>query len=299
MTRRREILHLLRESMREFMDDDALTLGAALAFYTALSLAPLVVLMMWTVGSLGPSTQQQLIEQVVALVGPQAGEAVRSVAENSAARPSVGSMAGIISIVVLIFSATGVFAQLQHAMNLVWDLEAKPGSSLKTFVRTRLLSLGMFATIAFLLLVSLFVSAILSAMIGAVGDRLPGADFIWSIVDLVASIAVFSLIFGAVFKVLPDAKIGWRNLVFGSVLTAVLFTVGKVLIGLYLGQSSTASAYGAAGSLLVLLTWVYYSSLILFFGAEVTQVWARRRGEVIEPNDYAVPLLGSPRSEGA
>lgn len=293
MIRPRELLHLMRDSMREFMDDDALTLGAALAFYTALSLAPLVVLLMWTVGSLGDSTQERMIEQVVALVGREAGEAVRGVAESAEARPSVGSIAGIVSIVVLIFSATGVFAQLQHAMNLVWDVEAKPGSSVKTFVRTRLLSLGMFGTIAFLLLVSLFVSALLSAMIGAIGDRLPGADFIWSILDLLASIAVFSLIFGAIFKVLPDVKIGWRNLVFGAVLTAVLFTVGKVLIGFYLGRSSTASAYGAAGSLLVLLSWVYYSSLILFFGAEVTQVWAKRRGEVIEPSEHAVSLLGS------
>jgi membrane protein len=285
----RHVYGLLKESVSEFMKDDALTLGAALAFYTALSLAPLVVLLMWTAGALGEDTQQKIVGELMALVGREAGEAVKTVAESAESQPSIGTFAGIFSIVALLFSATGVFGQLQHAMNLVWNVEAKPGNSIMSFIRTRLLSLGMLATIGFLLLVSLVISAALSAALGLVGDRLPGADFIWRIIDLVASLLVFSLIFAAIFKLLPDVKITWRSVAFGAFLTAVFFTIGKTLIGLYLGRSSMASSYGAAGSLLVLLVWVYYSSLILFFGAELTQVWAKRRGEGIAPSEHAVP----------
>jgi membrane protein len=283
----REWFGVFKEAARDFKKDDAMSYGAGLAFYTALSLSPLVVLLMWIAGSLGESTQQQLMSEVMGLVGAQAGEAVKTVAESAESKPSIGNVAGLASIAVLIFSATGVFAQLQHALNVIWEVEPKPGGGIKSFLRTRLLSLGMLATIGFLLLVSLLVSTVLSAAIGAFGNALPGADILWRLVELGASILIFTLIFGAIFKVLPDVKIGWRNVVVGALITAVLFTIGKTLIGIYLGRSSMASAYGAAGSLLVLLVWVYYSSLILFFGAEVTQVWASRHGSEIAPDEHA------------
>ncbi len=284
----REGFDTLKEAVSDFTKDDAMTQGAAVAFYTALSLAPLLVLLMWIAGALGHDTQQKLIGQLTSLVGHEAGQAVESVAESAKQTPSIGDIAGIISVVVLVFSATGVFAQLQHALNLIWNVETKPGSGVLSFLRTRVASLGMLVTIGFLLVVSLVMSAALSAAIGTVGDVLPGADILWRIVEIVVSIVVFGLVFGAVFKVLPDVKIAWRNVFVGALITAVMFTIGKTLIGLYLAKSSTGSAYGAAGSLIVLLTWVYYSSLILFFGAEVTQVWAKRHGRTIEPDEHAV-----------
>jgi membrane protein len=234
--------------------------------------------------------------QLSSLVGREAGEAVKTVAESAEKKPSIGNIAGILSLVALLFSATGVFAQLQHAMNIVWNVEAKPGNGIMSFIRTRLVSLGMLATIGFLLLVSLVVSAGLSAVLGKFGDSLPGAAIVWRILELAVSLLIFGLLFGAIFKVLPDVKIDWKNVVVGALITAVMFTIGKTLIGLYLGRSSTASAYGAAGSLLVLLTWVYYSSLILFFGAEVTQVWAKRHGRVIAPDEHSTWRVTPPQA---
>lgn len=278
---------LIARSGKEFVDDEAMTLGAGLAFYTALSLAPLLVLLLWVGGSLGEGTQQQMIDQVVALMGKEAGESIRSMVESADDKPTVGSIAGIFSILTLLFSATGVFGQLQHSMNLIWGIEPKPGQSIMTFVRTRLVSLGFVVAMGFILLVSLVMSAGLSAALNLLHGALPGGDVLWRILSIVVTYVVFVLMFAAMFKILPDAKLAWKQVWIGAAATAGFFTLGKILIGLYLGNSTVGSSYGAAGSFIVLLMWVYYSALIVFFGTEFTQVLARHNGEEIVPKDYA------------
>ncbi|MFG0330229.1 MAG: YihY/virulence factor BrkB family protein [Phycisphaerales bacterium] len=276
-----------KATIKEFLDDNAVMMSAAIAFYSALSFAPLLIILIWFGGYLGGGTQEQIVDQVRNFVGSEAGAAVEMIVENAEERPSLGTTAGIISILTLIFSATGVFAQLQAALNIVWDVEPKPGQGLMGWIRKRLLSLGLLVTIGFLLLVSLAFSAVLAAMLGGMQSRLPGADALWPVVDLIVSLIIYTLLFAAIFKILPDVDIEWRVVWGGAILTAVLFAIGKWGIGLYLGRSSLGSAYGAAGSLIVLLVWAYYSCIILMLGAEMTQVAAQRIGLRVRPDDHA------------
>lgn len=285
--RAKGVLSVVKQAASEFSDDDAMSHGAALAFYTALSLAPLLLLLVWIGGMLGPETEQQLIEQLVGLIGPQGAETIKMILDG-AEEPSLGNLAGIAGFGTLLLSATGVFGQLQHALNVIWDVEPKPKQGVWGLIRKRLLSLGMVLTIGFLLMVSMAASAALSAVINLMQGVLPGTELVWRLADIALSVLLFAVGFGTIYKLLPDVKIAWRDVWFGGFVTAALFTAGKVLIGLYLGNSSVGSAYGAAGSLIVLLVWVYYSSLIIFFGAELTQVWALRRGSGLEPDKHAV-----------
>lgn len=286
----------------EFLSDDAMTLGAALAFYTALSLAPLLVLLVWITTLLGGAAQAELVDQIVALVGTEAGATVRGVVENAKNTPTLGSFAGVAGILLLLFSAGTVFAQLQHSLNVVFNVRSKPtkgaARGLWAWVRRRLLSMGMVLTIGFLLMVSLAFSAVLAAALTRVSTAAPAAAAVWHTVDFVAPTAVFIALFAVLFKFLPDVRIGWKDVWLASVVTAVLFSVGKLGIGLYLGRSSLGSAYGAAGSLVVLLVWVYYSAIIFFFGAELAQVWARAHGRGFEPKEGA-ELAPEPPDAGA
>jgi membrane protein len=285
----------LKNTVKEFVDDDAMTFGAAVAFYTALSFAPLLVVLLVGLSLfMGDDAQARLVGQLNQLMGDQAGGVAQQVLQ-SADQPTLRNWAGVISLVMLVFSATGVFAQLQHALNLMWDVKAKPGAGLMGWVRKRVLSLGMILTIGFLLIVSLAVSTAIQAMLGGhppedgSGGGTVGATF-WAMLNAVVSVGVFTVLFGLMFRFLPDARVDWGDVWQGALLTAILFTVGKWAIGTYLGMASVGSAYGAAGSLLVLLVWVYYSCLILFIGAEFTQVWAKRSGKPIEPDEHAVAL---------
>lgn len=270
---------MLKQTFSDFSEDDCLSLAGALAFYTALSLAPLLVILLRIASLLGEGTQESIVKQIESVVGGQAASAVKMIIDSSE-QPGWGSVAGILSLIVLLFSATGVFAQLQASLNRIWDVQAKPSEGMWGWIRKRLLSVGMIMAIAFLLLVSLAVSA-------AIGVIVPQGGVPLQVVNMVVSLAVFVLLFAMMYKYLPDVKIQWRDVWTGAVVTAVLFAVGKFLIGLYLAHSSTASSYGAAGSLLVLLIWVYYSSLLVFIGAEFTQVNARLRGSPIEPDEHA------------
>jgi membrane protein len=280
-----------RETVRDFVDDEAMILGAALAYYTALSLAPLVVLLLWFASFLGDGMQQQLVAQIQDVVGPQAGAAISGVIDNAKAQPSVGNIAGIVSLATLLFSVSGVFAQLQYALNRIWDVEASPAKSgAWAWVRKRLLSIGTFVSVAFLLVVSMAVTAAVAALSQFARGLLPGADVVWYAAAWLVSFALTALMFALVYKVLPDVTIGWREALIGAVGTALLFAAGRWAIGLYLGRSAVGSAYGAAGSLIVLLIWVYYASLILFAGAELTQVVARRLGRQIEPDAHAIRI---------
>ena len=262
---------------RDFFEDRVPTLAAALAFYTSLSLAPLIILLLYVCRALGPRAEDQLVAQVNSVVGAGGGEVVRAVIENAERRTEVADLAGVIGLAVLAVSASGVFGQLQAALNRIWEVEARPGARLGTWVRKRLLSFGMIGVMAFLFLASLAASPTEHAE----------ETLVWRAVSMLGSLAVFTLLFALVFKFLPDVVLEWRDVWGGALVTAVLFVLGKYGIGVYLAQRGLESAYGAAGSLAVLLTWVYFTAILVFFGAELTQGWVRASGRTMLPNRFA------------
>jgi membrane protein len=283
----RGVIWVVKTAFLSFFKYDAMTLGAALAYYTALSIAPLLVLLVWASSAMGPHLQDRLVKELVGLVGTQGGEAIQMIVHNAKQRPDLGNIAGYISIGVLLFSAAAVFGQLQTSLNRLWNVKAKPKQGLWNLIRKRLLSFGMVFTIGFLLLVSMALSAGISMVLGSVRQSLPGGEALWQVVNFVAPLLVIIPLFALMFEYLPDAIIPWRDVWIGATVTGVLFAIGKLLIGLYLGHGSVGSAYGAAGSLIVLLVWVFYSSLILFFGAELTQAWMAWKGTPIRPSIHA------------
>ncbi len=254
-----------------FMKHDLMTLSAALAFYTALALAPLLLITLSVVGLLGTSGKEFLTTQIESLMGLQASTAINSVIESANNNPKKGGVAGIIGVLVLLFSASGVFAQLQSSLNVIWQSTGKVTTGAWSWVRRRLFSMGMVLSLGFLALVSLLVSTVLSSVLTQNGA-------VWQGINLLISAGIFAAMFSLIFKYLPDAKLAWKDAVIGGVVTAVLFIIGKSLIGIYLGKSAVGSAYGAAGSLIVLLAWVYYSSIIVFSGAEITRIVAADEG---------------------
>jgi membrane protein len=288
------VIGVLKKSFSDFMADDCMDSAAALSYYTVFSLPAILVLLLMLVSSvMDPNDVRGGLEsQMQSLMGPTAGEQVRTIIEESEQRPTSGFLPTILGIAGLIFGATGAFGQLQKSLNRTWNVEPDPDQGgIKAFLSKRVFSLGIILVIAFLLLVSLVISAALSGL----GDRLEAflpsglSEPVLHGFNLILSLAVITLLFAAMFKVLPDAKISWRSVWVGAAFTAVLFVIGKFLIGFYLGRSNPGQAYGAAGSLAVLLLWVYYSSIILLFGAEFTETWAQeRRGERIEPEAGAV-----------
>jgi membrane protein len=279
----------VRDTFKEWKDDDALDLGAALSYYTIFSLAPMLLVVIAIAGIFfgREAVQGQLVGQIGGLVGRQGGEAIQTMIANAGKHGS-GALATVIAVVTILFGATGVFGQLQKTLNRIWDVEPRPGRGVKGLLKARALAFGMLLGIGFLLLVSLVVSTALSAVDVYLNGLFPGAAILLRILSFVLSFAVITLLFAMIYRVLPDVEIAWRDVWVGAAATALLFTIGKYLIGLYLGHSSVASVYGAAGSLVVVLLWVYYSSQILFFGAEFTQVWARRKGSQIVPSKDAV-----------
>ena len=283
---------LIKESFKGWQEDGALDLGAALAYYTIFSLAPLLLLVTAVAGLVWgrEAVQGQLVSQLQGVVGSQGAEAIQTMIANAGKHGS-GVIATVIGLVTILFGATGVFVQLQSAMDRVWNVEPRPGKGIWGFIRTRMLSFGMVLGIGFLLLVSLVVATAVTAFSTWVTGMMPGAKLLIEGVTFLVSFGIVTLLFAMIFKVLPDVTIAWRDVWVGAVATALLFTIGKFLIGLYLAKSSVASTYGAAGSLVVLLLWIYYSSQILFLGAEFTQVYATRYGSQIRPSKHAVPVV--------
>lgn len=282
---------IARETADEFVEDEVMTRGAALAFYTALAMSPLLVLLLWIATFAGESMQRELVTSFEHLVGPQGGQAVQAIVADAKARPGFGNLAGVASFLTLLFSVSGVFGELQATLDRLWDVKAMPGTAgTWSWVRKRLLSVGTFVCVGFLLLVSLAVSAAVAAATEHARGLLPGTDLLWHGVTFAVSLALSAVLFGLVFKVLPDVQLGWRDVATGGLATAILFSIGRFAIGLYLGRSSVGSAYGAAGSLVVLLVWVYYASLVVLAGAELTQVLARHRGARVEPEPHAIEV---------
>jgi membrane protein len=287
---------LLRDSGKEFVRDDCATQAAALSYYTIFSLPPLLVLILMILGALvdPQDIRGQLELQIGTLMGPSATDQIRTILQE-AHRPGGGAtLATVLSVVALLIGATGAFGQLQAALNRAWEVAPDPEQGgLKAFLLKRVFSFGMILSVAFLLLVSLVLSAALTAFGDALGGMLPEgvSATLLQVLNQVVSFAVIAGLFAALFKVMPDAIVSWRDACIGGAVTALLFVIGKFLIGFYLGRSNPGEAFGAAGSLAIMLVWIYYSSMILLFGAEFTQAWAEGRGSGIAPERGAVRVV--------
>jgi membrane protein len=284
-------ISLFRQTFTEWLDDKAPQLGASLAYYTVFSLAPLVIVLLAVIGLIfrhdPAGAWQRITEQMSYFLDKSAVDTVRNIAAQSS-QGNKSVIATVIGIALALFGASGVFGQLQDALNTIWEVKPKPGGGILGFLRTRFLSFAMVAGICFLLLVSLIIESLLKGFSHYVQSALPGGIVLALTVYFIFDLGIVTLLFAVIFKYLPDVKVRWRDVWFGGLVTAILFAVGKWALGLYLGSGSAASAYGAASSLITLLLWVYYSSQILLFGAEFTQVWANRSGDRITPDEHAV-----------
>jgi membrane protein len=268
---------LIKDTVSGFIEHEDLTRGAAIAYYTIFSIAPLLIIVIAIAGLVfgHDAAEGAIVGELRGLIGKQSAEILQSMIQSASHR-GAGILATIIGIGTLLLTATGVFTEIQSALNAIW--KATPSVGLSELVRARLVSLGLVATLGFLMLVSLAVSAGLTALGSYLSDLFPGGSFVMSLLNLTISLALISALFAAIYKILPDKPITWRDVAVGSVVTAILFTIGKSLIGLYIGSSSVASSYGAAGALLILLLWVYYSVQIFLLGAEYTRAYAETHG---------------------
>ena len=292
------VFKLLKATFDGWMEDNALRLSAALAYYSIFSIAPLLVIAISVAGLVfgDEAVRGQLEGQLTAYVGPQAAAGVQSMVQ-SAAKPAEGWTGAVAGFAVMLLGAAGVFGQLKDALNTIWEVKAKGGGGVMGFIRARLLSFGMVLVIGFLLLTSLLLTTALAALNGYFERTVGLPPFVGGVLAFFVSFGVVTTLFAFIFKVLPDARIEWRSVWTGAVVTALLFEVGKFALSFYLGRESTASSFGAAGSVVLLLLWVYYASCILLFGAEFTQVYARESGHEILPGPGAVAVTAEARAQ--
>lgn len=284
-------LPLIRETISLWFAHKAFRLSAALAYYALFSLGPILVIFIGIAGLLlgEQNVRQHLADQIQTLVGHNSTETIQSMINSMDHRNSSLS-ATIFGGLILLFGAGGVFGQLKDALNTIWEIKPKPELSILTFIRDRFLSFTMVLGTGFLLLVSLGVTTALAAFSDHLKNQFPLPGVAWLVLSSCISIAVVSLLFAMFFKYLPDAQISWRDVGVGALATAILFDLGKFLLGFYLGRESTASSFGAAGAVVMILLWVYYTSLILLLGAEFTRAYARMRGRTILPDSYAIRI---------
>ena len=273
------LYQLLSDTVQAFLAGDIVSQGAALSYYTFFAIAPLFVIALAIAGFwFGQDTaRRELFGQLNQLVGKEGGDAIQSVV-MAASNPKSGFWATCIAVGTLVVAATGVFVQLQNSLNKLWGAQQIQGRGLRNFIRHRLLSFAMVLGIGFLLLVSLICSAGLAALGNVIGDFITGKEILLKTLNFAISLGMITVLFTMIFKFLPDVKIAWRDVWLGGFITALLFNLGKILIGIYLGRSSLSSVYGTMGSLVILLLWVYYSAQILFFGAQFTCVFTHRFG---------------------
>ncbi|MBI3861912.1 MAG: YihY/virulence factor BrkB family protein [Planctomycetia bacterium] len=288
-----------REAATKWSVDKGQRLGAALAFYSVLSIAPLLVIMMAAAGAIfgDKAASGEIESQIEGLIGREGALAIQDLIVH-AQRPKEGIVATVLGTLTLLLGASGVFGEMQDSLNLIWRCRARPGRSLQAYLSDRLLSFVMVLGTAFLLIVSLVISALLAAAEKILGAMFSGFEVFSPALGMGTSFLVLTLLFALIFKFVPDVWISWREVWGGAAVTSLLFALGKHLFGLYLGRSGVASAYGAAGSLVVLIIWTYYSAQILYFGAELTWVTARRRGTRTVParNAELIPPTISPMS---
>jgi len=299
MNKLKHLLRLCKEAAMAWVDDFAPSMGAAISYYTMFSLAPLLVIVIAVAGALfgAEAVQGQIAAQLTGLIGEEGALAVQGLIK-SANEPSRGLIAGAISVVVLIVGATTVFAELQSALDRIWHVpdRAKP-SGLWGILRARILSFGLILGLAFLLMVSLVVSAALAALSTWSVGLFPGWELLLQSLNTLVTLAILTLLFAMIFKFMPSAPIAWPDVWIGAAVTAVLFEVGKVLIGLYLGKSSVNESFAAAGSLVVLLAWVYYAAQIFLLGAEFTKVYANAHGSVAAIKAKAATEVAAEQAE--
>jgi membrane protein len=292
--RLRHLGSLLKETAVQWDEDQAARQAASLALYTLLSIAPLLIVSIKVAGIVlgDEAARGQISQEMGKLVGPQAGAAIEAMVAV-AREPGQGVLGSFVGLAVLLFGASGVFGELQTSLNQIWEVKPKPGRGVLGFLRDRFFSFTMVMGVAFLLLVSMVVSAALATVTEHFRDLIPYAPLWWTL-NVAIGIGITTLLFALIYKIIPDARINWHDVWVGAFFTAVLFSVGRVALSWYVGRSATVSPFGAAGSLVALIVWVYYSAQILFFGAEFTQVFATRYGSRIEPAPNAVHLHDLP-----
>ncbi|PBB40317.1 BrkB (serum resistance)-like protein [Mesorhizobium sp. WSM3866] len=283
---------LLKESVSGYMDDNALSHGAAIAFYATTSLAPILLIVVAVAGLVvgNDAAQLALSAQISGVMGPQSADLLKATIET-ASRPWSGALATIIGLVTLLITASGVFGEMQQSLNEIWKVEPR-AMSLSRLVRARAASLGLVAALGFMLLVSLAASTAISVLADVINQHLPFGELIVSSINTIVSFALIALLFAAIYKVLPDRSLKWRDVAVGALVTALLFTIGKSLIGWYIGSSSIATSYGAAGALMVVLLWVYYSAQIFLFGAEITRAYSVSSGSRADLRRVMKPEVG-------
>ena len=298
---RKSIWQFLKTTINEWVEAEPFQLAAALSYYTLFSLAPLLLIAIGVAGFVfgREAAQNQIVETLQGMIGQDSAETVQEMIQASNEKPQTGMLSTIIGFVALLFGAGGVVGQLQTSLNKIWEVTPKPGQGIWGFLRQRFFSFAMVLAIGFLLLVSLVVTAVLSSFTGMLSSLLGDATFIAHAVDILVSFGFVTLLFALIYKYVPDVEIEWRDVWVGAALTAILFTIGKYLIGLYIGTSGVSSTFGAAGSLITILVWVYYSSLIFFLGAEFTRVYATQYGSGVAPAENAQPMDAAPQSANA
>ena len=299
MEQKQSIWGLLKRTVAQWIEDEPFQLASSLSYYTLFSLAPLLIIVIAIAGfAFGrEAAEHQIVGTIQGMVGQQSAQAIQGMIQNASSQPKTGMLSTVIGVVTLIFGAGGVVGQLQTSLNTIWGVTPKAGQGVWGFVRQRFISFAMVLSIGFLLLVSLVISAIVTSLTRFMGNFLGGAEILAHGLDLLVSFILVTALFAMIYKFLPDVRIQWRDVWIGAALTSVLFTVGKFLIGLYLGHSGVSSAYGAAGSLITVLLWVYYSSLIFFLGAEFTQVYASQYGSGVTPTENAEPISANRKRE--
>jgi membrane protein len=273
--RAKDVLSILKTTFAAWNKHEAPRLGASLAFYTILSLSPLVIIVVALGGFIfsRSTAQTHILSEVQGMIGPDGGKAVASMLAN-AQKPAAGILGTIVGLLSLLFGASGVFTELRSALNLIWEVKPEATAGVMALLRERFFSFGMVLSIGFLLLVSLVVSTVLAAVGKFFGGLLPIPSPVLAVFNFLISYIGVAVLFALIFKFVPEAKVQWNNVWLGACVTAIFFTIGKTLIGLYLGKSSIGSTYGAAGSVIVVIVWVYYSAQIFFFGAEFTHAYA-------------------------
>lgn len=286
----KKIWDFTKTLFEEYIKDDAFRKGAALAYYTVFSIGPIILLVVsLTSIFLGKeAVNDEIFVQLEDLVGAEASAQIQQVVQNTY-KSGNSIIATIIGVVTLILSATAVFNEMQVSLNTIWGIKSKPKNGIWGFIFARVLSFGVVASMGFVMLVSLVINSLIAAFNETITQTFSEVTtIIVEITNFSVSILLTALLFAAIYKILPDAKVRWRDVALGSIFTAILFTIGKYAIGYYLGTSAVGSTYGAAGSIVILLLWTYYTSQILFLGAEFTYVWAKRKGHEIRPSPHAV-----------
>ncbi|MBP8252170.1 MAG: YihY/virulence factor BrkB family protein [Herpetosiphon sp.] len=293
----KQILDLFKQTGKEWSEDKVPRLGAALAYYTVFSIGPLLIIAIAIAGLVfgQEAARNQITAQLGTLMSPDAAKAINEMIENAGKKESTGIIATAIGFVTLLFGASGVFGQLKDAMNTIWGVQPKPGAGIMATVKERFFSFTMVLGVGFLLLVTLLLSTGITAAQNFVFGK--DAIVVIQIINQIVSLLLITGLFALIFKIIPDVEIAWKDVWIGALLTSFLFAIGKYIIGKYLATSATASTYGAAGSLVIILLWIYYSTQILFFGAEFTQVYANKYGSKLVPAENAVPLTEEARAK--